>query len=211
MSWLTPAIGHTAWPPSGVGWIQTLTPWLTLGGLALGLAMDALAVAIAVGLTLDRVSFRQTFRLAFHFGLFQFFMPLLGWAAGTELARWIAHYDHWLAFGVLAYVGIKMIREARKTGQIKFSSDPTRGWMLITLSVATSLDAFAVGLGWGMIQQNLWLGAVVIGLVAGAMTTLGLRYGSRVGTAWGYRAEVAGGVLLVAIGLKILLEHCCIG
>lgn len=188
-----------------------LLPWLTLAGLALGLAMDALAVAIAVGLGLGRVSFRQTFRLAFHFGLFQFFMPLLGWAAGTGLTHWIAHYDHWLAFLVLAYVGGRMIWEARKPKELRFTGDPTRGWMLVTLSVATSLDAFAVGLSWGMVQENLWLGAVVIGLVAGLMTTLGLRYGSRLGARWGRRAEIAGGVLLILIGLKILLEHCCTG
>lgn len=191
--------------------VAAFLPWLTLAGLALGLAMDALAVAIAVGLTQGQVSGRQTFRLAFHFGLFQFFMPLLGWVAGTGLSHWIARYDHWLAFFVLAYVGGRMIWQARKPKELKFPSDPTRGWMLVTLSVATSLDAFAVGLSWGMVKENLWLGAVIIGLVAGLMTTLGLRYGGRLGVRWGHRAEIAGGLLLILIGLKILLEHCCTG
>lgn len=180
---------------------------LTLAGLALGLAMDALAVAIAVGLALGRVSLRQTFRLAFHFGLFQFLMPLLGWGLGTGLAHWIARYDHWLAFLVLGYVGGRMIWQAGTKRELKFSCDPTRGWLLLWLSVATSLDAFAVGLGWGMVEQNLWLGAVVIGLVAGLMTILGLRSASRLGARWGSRAEKAGGLLLILIGLKILLEH----
>jgi putative Mn2+ efflux pump MntP len=80
--------------------------------------------------------------------------------------------------------------------------------MLVTLSVATSLDAFGVGLGWGMVEGNLWLGTVVIGLVAGLMTTLGLRSAGRLGARWGHRAEIAGGLLLILIGLKILLEHC---
>jgi putative Mn2+ efflux pump MntP len=196
----------------GMGrFIDICLPWLTLAGLALGLAMDALAVAIAVGLGLGQVSVRQTFRLAFHFGLFQFFMPLLGWAAGTGLAHWIAHYDHWVAFLVLIYVGGRMIWQARKPKELKFSSDPTRGWMLVTLSVATSLDAFGVGLGWGMVEGNLWLGTVVIGLVAGLMTTLGLRSAGSLGARWGHRAETAGGMLLILIGVKILLEHCCAG
>ncbi|MCS7304565.1 MAG: manganese efflux pump MntP family protein [Thermoguttaceae bacterium] len=185
--------------------------WLTVAGLALGLAMDALAVAIAVGLALGRASARQTFRLAFHFGLFQFLMPLLGWAAGTGLAHWIAQYDHWLAFLVLAYVGVRMIHQARKPKELKFPGDPTRGWMLVMLSIATSLDAFGVGLGWGMVEENLWGGAVVIGLVAGLITMIGLRTASRLGARWGQRAEVAGGMLLILIGLKILLEHYCAG
>lgn len=202
-------LGNSKAMEEGLGWAAAAClPWLTLAGLAFGLAMDALAVAIAVGLTLGEVTGRQTFRLAFHFGLFQFLMPLLGWAAGTGLTHWIAHYDHWLAFLVLAYVGGRMIWEARKPKEIRFPSDPTRGWMLVTLSVATSLDAFAVGLGWGMVEENLWLGAIVIGVVAGLMTMLGLRYGSRLGARWGRRAETAGGLLLVLIGLKILLEHC---
>ena len=202
-------LGNPRTLEEGMGCLMDIClPWLTLAGLALGLAMDALAVAIAVGLALGQVSARQTFRLAFHFGLFQFFMPLLGWAAGTGLAHWIAQYDHWLAFFVLAYVGGRMIWEAQKPKELKFPSDPTRGWMLVTLSVATSLDAFGVGLGWGMVEENLWLGAVVIGLVAGLMTTLGLHSASRLGARWGHRAETAGGLLLILIGLTILLEHC---
>lgn len=180
----------------------------TLFGIALALAMDAFAVSLAAGVTLERITGRHLFRFGFHFGLFQGMMPVIGWLAGISVQRWIADYDHWIAFGLLAFVGIKMIREAfEKEDDEAEASDPTRGLTLVMLSVATSIDALAVGLSLGMLGVDVWLPAAVIGLVCGALTVAGMLLGGRIGRMWGKRVEVLGGLVLCAIGLKILLEH----
>ena len=181
---------------------------LTLIGIAIGLAMDAFAVAIGAGLTLKEVTPRQTFRLAWHFSLFQAFMPVIGWLAGLTVAQWIAPVDHWIAFGLLAVIGGKMIYEALKDDdEAAERSDPTKGWSLVLLSVATSIDALAVGLSLALLDVSIWWPAIVIGLVAGAFTTLGLQLGKRFGALLGRRMEVVGGVILIGIGVKILVEH----
>lgn len=170
--------------------------------------MDAFAVSIGVGLTLRQVSGRQTFRLAWHFGLFQALMPILGWLAGLTVERWIAAFDHWVAFTLLAVVGGRMIYEAfQEPSPEKDACDPTRGMSLVVLSVATSIDALAVGLSLGVIGEQIWYPAVVIGVVAGVLTVVGLQLGRRFGAALGRRMEVLGGVVLVGIGVKILVEH----
>lgn len=182
---------------------------LTLLGIALGLAMDAFAVAIGTGLQLCVVSRRQTFRMAFHFGLFQFLMPIVGWLAGLTLVDLIAPVDHWIAFGLLAFIGGKMIYEAfaHKDDESADSCDPTRGWSLVGLSVATSIDALAVGLSLAVLGLDIWYPAIVIGIVAGALTVLGLELGCRFGSLLGKRMEVVGGLVLIGIGVKILVEH----
>ena len=181
---------------------------LTLLGIAVGLAMDAFAVAIGAGLTLQTVSARQTFRLAWHFGLFQAFMPIIGWLAGLSIAEWISPVDHWIAFGLLAVIGGKMIYEAVKDedGDAE-RSDPTKGWSLVLLSIATSIDALAVGLSLAFLDVSIWWPAVVIGVVCGGLTTLGLQLGKRFGALLGRRMEVVGGLILIGIGVKILIEH----
>lgn len=181
---------------------------LTLIGIAVGLAMDAFAVSIAVGLTLRQVSLRQTFRLSYHFGLFQALMPILGWLAGRSIEPWIAPFDHWVAFGLLAAIGGKMIYEAL-TGDAgeRAARDPTRGASLVVLSVATSIDALAVGLSLAVLGVDIWYPALVIGLVALTFTAAGLHLGKRFGALLGRRMEIVGGVILVAIGLRVLLEH----
>jgi len=182
--------------------------WITLLGIAVALAMDAFAVALGTGMTLERLTGRHLFRLGFHFGLFQALMPVIGWLAGLTVQRWIAAYDHWIAFGLLGFVGGKMIYEAiRESVEEGSPSDPTRGLSLVLLSVATSIDALAVGLSLAMLGIDIWFPALVIGLVAGVFTTCGMLLGRRIGTAWGPRVEVFGGLVLIAIGLKILLEH----
>lgn len=181
---------------------------LTLIGIAIGLAMDAFAVAIGAGLTLQRVDARQTFRLAWHFGLFQALMPIIGWLAGLTVADWISPVDHWIAFGLLTVIGGKMIWEslAHADGE-RERADPTRGWSLILLSIATSIDALAVGLSLALLDVSIWYPAVVIGLVAGGFTAVGLHLGKRFGALLGRRMEVVGGVILIGIGVRILVEH----
>ncbi|PLX84632.1 MAG: hypothetical protein C0617_07270 [Desulfuromonas sp.] len=182
--------------------------WITLLGIALALAMDAFAVALGAGLTLPRLTGRHLFRLGFHFGLFQALMPVLGWLAGLTVQQWISAYDHWIAFCLLMLVGGKMIYEAfsEKVAE-KNAPDPTRGMTLVVLSVATSIDALAVGLSLAVIGVEVWVPAAVIGLVAGGLTVAGMLLGRRIGEIWGARVEVLGGLVLCAIGIKILLEH----
>ena len=182
--------------------------WLALLALSVGLAMDAFAVAVAAGLTLGRVTPRHVFRLGFHFGLFQFLMPILGWLAGEQLTGYIHAYDHWLAFALLGYVGGKMLWEAFSPKKdSKTAGDPTRGLRLVALSVATSIDALAVGLSMALWGVSVWFPSVVIGVVAATMTAVGITFGSRIGGRWGRWAEVAGGVVLILIGLKLLMSH----
>jgi putative Mn2+ efflux pump MntP len=182
--------------------------WLEIIAIAFGLAMDAFAVSIAAGLTLPKVTGRHVFRLAWHFGVFQFMMPILGWAAGTTFASAIEAYDHWVAFGLLAFVGGHMLYEAiHPDRENRERGDPTRGMRLLMLSIATSIDALAVGLTIAFLKQSVWMPAVVIGVVAGGMTVLGIRFGSKLGHRWEVRAEVLGGLVLIFIGARILYLH----
>ena len=184
--------------------------YLNIVAIAVALAMDAFAVAIASGVRLKRVSFRQFFRLAWHFGLFQAMMPVIGWAAGLTVRDAIERFGHWVAFGLLVYVGANMIREAFKLeDDARRHKDPTRGLTLVMLSVATSIDALAVGLTISMLKVSIWTPALIIGLVAGVVTILGLYLGKSVGSAERLSpiAEVLGGVVLLGIALKIMIEH----
>lgn len=176
--------------------------------LAVALAMDAFAVAVATGVSLKRVSPRQTFRLSWHFGLFQALMPILGWMGGLSVRVYIESYDHWIAFGLLGYIGYKMIREAFEDDDNN-RGDPTKGVRLVMLSVATSIDALAVGLSLSMLGISVWIPAVVIGVVAFLFTMGGLHLGQRVSRAKSLSkyAELLGGVVLFGIGVRILIEH----
>jgi putative Mn2+ efflux pump MntP len=182
--------------------------WISLIAIAVALAMDAFAVAIVSGLTLNLLTSRHVFRLAFHFGLFQALMPIIGWAAGNAVYRYISAVDHWVAFALLVFVGGKMIWGAAHNGKNRrVLADPTSGWTLVLLSIATSIDALAVGLSLAMIGSAIIIPAIVIGLVAAAFTAAGMLMGRRIGLLWGRRVEALGGVILVAIGTKILMEH----
>ena len=181
--------------------------WLNLLGIAVGLAMDAFAVSIAAGLSLGRVTPRHVFRLAFHFGLFQFMMPILGWWVGSRVQSYVAAYDHWLAFGLLAFVGGKMLLEALSGQERTTRSNPTRGWMLVMLSVATSIDALAVGLSMAFLRVSILLPCIVIGIVAALFSGVGISLAGRVLCGWERTAEVFGGVVLIAIGLRVVISH----
>lgn len=183
--------------------------WLSLVALAIALAMDAFAVAIVTGLTLDPMTKRQVFRLSFHFGLFQGLMPLLGWLAGSAIYEHISAIDHWLAFGLLAFVGSRMLWGTLHRDQepAPVTRDPTSGWSLVLLSVATSIDALAVGLSLALVGSTIVIPALVIGIVAAGFTVIGMVLGRRLGALWGQRVELLGGLLLIGIGLEILLDH----
>ncbi|MDT8421609.1 MAG: manganese efflux pump MntP family protein [Desulfuromonadales bacterium] len=182
--------------------------FLTLFGIAVALAMDAFAVALGTSVSLPRLTGRHLFRFGFHFGLFQALMPIIGWLAGLKIRHHIEAFDHWLAFLLLALVGGKMLWEAfHPDCEDHSTSDPTRGWSLISLSIATSIDALAVGLTLSMLGVSIWTPALVIGLTAGILTLAGMFLGRKLGQTWGGRVEILGGLILIGIGLKILLEH----
>ena len=189
----------------------------TVFAIAVALAMDAFAVALTTGVRLRNVSSLQTLRMAGMFGGCQFAMPLIGWALGTGAQKYIEAYDHWLAFGLLAFVGLRMLREAwenrGKTDEDQcVQSDPTRGKELWLLGIATSVDALAVGLSLALLKVGVWFPAVIIGLVCFAITASGLHLGKFICRipglgGLGNKANALGGLVLLAIGLKILHEH----
>jgi putative Mn2+ efflux pump MntP len=183
--------------------------FLVILGIALALAMDAFAVSVGLGLSLNPATAGQTFRPAASFGLSQFVMPILGWAAGERVIGYIEHYDHWVAFALLFGVAGHMISgsfRSQKEGGLK-KNDPTKGISLFVLSVATSLDALAVGLSLAALHMTIVFPAAVIGVVAFALTIAGMKLGPILGRVAGKRAELAGGVVLVLIGVKILADH----
>ena len=180
---------------------------ITLTGLALALAMDAFAVALGTGAVLSSLTGRHLFRLGFHFGLFQAVMPVIGWLAGLTIIQWVEAWDHWIAFSLLAIIGGRMVYEAFSDEEKANDRDPTKGLSLVLLSIATSIDALAVGFSLSVIGVSIWMPALVIGLVAGVLTIVGMLLGGRIGDRWGTRVEIFGGLVLIAIGLKILIEH----
>lgn len=183
--------------------------FLVVLGLALALAMDAFAVSIGVGVSLARSSSSQALRLGLSFGAFQFLMPVVGWGAGTTVMRLIERYDHWVAFALLLGVGGRMIYGSFRSGEsIRIQkSDPTTGFSLLVLSVATSLDALAVGLSLAAFHVAILYPAAIIGVVAFSMTVVGMKLGPLAGRMIGKRAELAGGLILIFIGVKFLAEH----
>jgi manganese efflux pump family protein len=181
---------------------------ITIIWLAIGLSMDALAVAIAAAVTLKEVSARHVFRLAFHFGLFQALMPIAGWLAGMQLQRYISTWDHWVAFGLLTFIGGKAIRQAVvDSDEATARDDPTRGLTLVGLAVATSIDALAVGVSLATLRVEVWQPSIIIGCITCTITAIGMALGRRLGKHFGKKVEIGGGLVLIAIGLKILIDH----
>jgi len=184
---------------------------ISIASIAVALAMDAFAVSIAAGITLKQVDFRHYFRLAWHFGFFQAMMPVIGWGGGITVRGWIEKYDHWFAFALLVYVAQGMIRAAvwGRNEKENQRNDPTRGMTLVMLSIATSIDALAVGLSLALLDVSIWTPVVIIGLTAGIFTIIGMRLGQQIGTASHFSrwAEALGGIVLLLIGFNVLHEH----
>lgn len=180
---------------------------LTIIGIAVALAIDAFVVALAVGALVRPLTGRHLFRLGWHFGLFQFLMPIVGWTAGVGAHRYIAAYDHWVASGLLGIVGGRMIHAAVSGRQERLSGDPTRGLTLLVLSVATSIDALAIGVSLAALDVGIWYPALVIGAVAGGLTVAGLLIGTRLGRSFEKTTMVVGAIILWCVAAKILVEH----
>ncbi len=182
--------------------------------IAVALAMDAFAVSIATGICLEKMSHRQWFRLWWHFGFFQAMMLVIGWGLGLTVRDLIERFDHWVAFALLAVVGGNMIRSALTADDDTcMRKDPTRGVLLIMLSLATSMDALAVGLSLAILNSHIWLPALIVGLTASLFTSVGMVIGARAARIiWLKKyAEIAGGVVLYIIGFHILWEHGALG
>jgi manganese efflux pump family protein len=175
--------------------------------IAVGLAMDAFAVSLGVGTTQFAETTRPRLRLAWHFGLFQALMPALGWLVGSAVERFIAPFDHWIALALLAFVGMRMIRSGLSADKESHPTDPSRGGTLVMLSVATSIDAFAVGLSLAVLGVPIVYPAIVIGVVTGSLSLIGLVLGNRLGKTFGKRMEIVGGIILIAIGVRIVVSH----
>jgi len=180
----------------------------TLLLVALGVSADAFAVAVGKGLQMTRLRGRDALALALAFGVFQGLMPVIGWLAGTSFQSRIEDYDHWVAFALLAGIGLRMIWGAVHPGAAEDTRDDTIGTgELFLLATATSIDALAVGIGLAFLDVDIVGAAVVIAITTFVLTLVGVFVGQRAGTRFRTPAEVAGGAILVLIGTKILLDH----
>ncbi|MBL7024354.1 MAG: manganese efflux pump [Candidatus Marinimicrobia bacterium] len=175
--------------------------------IAIGLAMDASAVSMTAAASGFAHQTRQVFRLAFHFGLFQGVMPLVGWFLGSTIVEYIEKWDHWVAFTLLAIVGGRMVFSWFDTNEEKILNDPTRGWTLVTLSIATSIDALAVGLSFSVLNVNIWVACLLIGFITFTLSIIAARIGRVAGSLMGKGVEVFGGLILIGIGIRILFSH----
>ena len=183
---------------------------LSLFALAVALAMDAFAVALSSSASLKSVTAGHYLRMSLAFGLFQAFMPIAGWVLGLSVRGLIEAWDHWIAFGLLAFVGLNMLRDAFSCkADDEHCGDPSHGITLLLLAVATSIDALAVGLSFSVVGISVWFPALVIGLVCALLTALGIWLGARLGCCdmLGGRASAVGALVLIGIGVKILHEH----
>lgn len=178
--------------------------------IGVGLSMDAFAVALCKGLSMRKLSYKYALIIAFAFGLFQALMPLIGWALGISFQKYIEAVDHWIAFGLLLFIGGKMIFDSIKEkrhpeeddGEFKFSFVE-----LLLLAIATSIDALAVGVTFAFLDVNIWSSIAIIGCTTFVISFIGVLIGNKFGARFKTKAEIAGGIVLILIGVKILLEH----
>ncbi|MEA5051182.1 MAG: manganese efflux pump MntP family protein [Oscillospiraceae bacterium] len=176
--------------------------------IAVALSMDAFAVAMCKGLAMQKLNYRNAAVISLYFGGFQALMPLLGYYLGARFESYIANVDHYIAFGLLAFIGGRMIREALAEEQTCGScGDRLDHRELLLLAVATSIDALAVGITFAFLSVDIAPAVALIGAVTFALSFAGVAVGNRFGARYQKKAEIAGGVILILIGLKILLEH----
>jgi len=179
---------------------------MTIIAIAFGLAMDAFAVSITSGITIKNLRINNALKIALFFGLFQAIMPVIGWLAGLSLKDFISEIDHWIAFGLLSFIGCKMIYESITLQSNEKQIDPLNVYVLLMLSVATSIDALAVGVSFAFLKVSIVTPVVIIGTVTFLLSYLGVYIGDRIGHFFENKIEIAGGLLLIGIGLKILIE-----
>lgn len=183
--------------------------FLELFLIAVGLSADAFSVSVCKGLNMRKLNLKHAYVIALFFGVFQAVMPLLGYLLGTGFSEYIEKYDHWIAFVLLAFIGGKMALEAirEKDGKAEEKTDTLSIGELTVLAVATSIDALAVGITFAFLKVNILPSVLLIGVTTFALSLGGVLLGNRFGAKYKSKAEIAGGVILILIGLKILLEH----
>jgi putative Mn2+ efflux pump MntP len=177
-------------------------------GISIGLSMDALAVSVANGFMIKQLRVRHAFRIAFFFGFFQALMPLIGWAAGITFSQYIKSIDHWIAFGLLLLVGVRMIWDSvSKSKKDEAARNCLHFPTLLVLSIATSIDALAVGVSFAFLDMTIWMPILIIGLITFVICFIGVNIGSKLGPLFGSKLGLIGGLILIGIGIKILVEH----
>jgi putative Mn2+ efflux pump MntP len=180
---------------------------VTITLISIGLAMDAFAVSLGIGTVGQIPTLRGKIRLAAHFGIFQAGMNVLGWLVGETIVQYVRGFDHWLAFALLGYVSFNLIRSGLDKDGKAFNQDPSTGRVLVILSLATSIDAFAVGLSIAFLKVPILLSVIMIGVVAVLLSAVGLFAGIRLGEAFGKRMEIFGGLILLGIGIRVMITH----
>jgi len=181
--------------------------YITLLGIAVGLSFDTFAVSLSCGVVKSRIIFRDAMRIAFTMALFQGGLPVIGYFLGTTVSRYVSAFDHWVAFGLLLILGIGMIIGGLKKEDEKREYDFKKLSVLITMAAGTSIDAFAVGVSFAFLSINIWTAGIVFGIVTFLASMTAIRIGKSAGSHLGSKVEIVGGIILAAIGIKILLEH----
>ena len=181
---------------------------ITLALLAVGLSFDSFAVSVSSGLLKKEILFWQAVRIAIVLAAFQAVMPIIGWLGGLTIRELIAPIDHWIALGLLSILGIKMILESRKEDEDK-NLDPLQLKVMVGTALATSIDALVVGVSFALVEVNMIVAFFLIGSVTFVASMLGILFGKKTGAHFGKRMEVVGGIILIAIGVRIAVEHCC--
>ena len=176
-------------------------------GIALGLSMDAFAVSVANGVMISELRLRHSLKIALFFGLFQALMPVLGWAGGVSLQCYIQRYDHWIAFTLLCAIGIKMVWESRRMQKQENRKSCLHFPTLLLMSFATSIDALAAGISFAVLDISIIQPIIIIGIITFIVSFIGTRIGKKAGRLLESYAELAGGVILMIIALKILMQH----
>jgi putative Mn2+ efflux pump MntP len=179
--------------------------FITIFGIGLGLSMDAFAVSVINGFIIKKLNIRYAFRIAFSFGFFQALMPVIGWTLGLSFRKYITNIDHWIAFSLLCLIGGKMIYESINCSEEK--RDCLQFSALLILSIATSIDALAVGLSFSFLQIEIIMPALIIGVITFIVSLIGIFLGDKIGRFVGNKLELIGGLILIIIGIKIVLEH----
>jgi putative Mn2+ efflux pump MntP len=180
---------------------------LTLILIAIGLSFDSFAAAITSGVAKNEIRFWQATRIAFSLAFFQGMMPVLGWIIGMRIMHLISAIDHWIAFGLLAILGGKMILESLRKEKEDKTFDPLNLYILLGMSLATSIDAFIIGISFGFLNVNILFATLIIGSVTFIISMLGVLFGKKTGSRFGKKMEIAGGLILIGIGVKILIQH----
>jgi putative Mn2+ efflux pump MntP len=174
--------------------------------LSIGLAMDAFAVSICKGLSMKKFNWKKAIIIALYFGIFQALMPVLGYFLGSTFSSFVQSVDHWIAFILLAIIGANMIKDSMDDEEEK-RNDRVDVKTMLLLAIATSIDALAIGVTFAFFEVNLWFSISIIGIITLVLSFLGVVIGNKFGDKFQNRAELAGGIVLIIIGLKILLEH----